>query len=158
MNEQENPSMSETSEAEREHAMYVAVFQQNCENVRHIRNERLSFINIYAIITAAILSLLRSVKGEAFSELTLLLFLSFFSLLGLVSSLRLKAELEECLRDIEKLVKPVGLHDYMSLGLSRGPLVRYPKFRWIFPVFYAIANVGFLLLLGYRLMQFMGWR
>ena len=34
---------------------------------------------------------------------------------------------------------------------ARGALTRYPKFRWLFPVFYGIASAGFIGLLAYRL-------
>lgn len=41
----------------------LTVFQQHWENARHIKNERLSFTNIYAIVAAGILSLLQNRDG-----------------------------------------------------------------------------------------------
>lgn len=129
----------------------LVVFQQHWENARHIKNERLSFTNIYAIVVAGILSLLHSVKGEVVLELALHIFLCSFSAIGLLTSLRLKAELEECLRNIEKVVTALGLEHFMPVVDARGALTRYPKFRWLFPIFYSMALGCFLALLAYRL-------
>ena len=72
-------------------------------------------------------------------------------LIGLLTSLRLKVELEECLQSIAKIIAQTGLDDFMPVFDSRGALTRYPKFRWLFPVFYIIASIGFFVLLIYRL-------
>src|ERR1051325_5193460 len=40
--------------------MFIAIFREHWENVRHIKNERLTFTNIYGIITAGTLSLMHS--------------------------------------------------------------------------------------------------
>jgi hypothetical protein len=81
-----------------------------------------------------------------------MIFLCTFSLIGLLTSLRLKAELEECLKSIEKIVAQSGLETFMPVVDSTGALTRYPKFRWLFPVFYSICSVGFLALLLARLL------
>src|ERR1043166_5799112 len=129
----------------------LAIFAQHWENARHIKNERLSFTNIYAIVSAGILFLLHGVRGEAMLEVSFLIFLFAFSVIGLLTSLRLKAELEECLHSIERIVAQAGLEEFMPVIDSRGALTRYPKFRWLFPAFYSICTVGFLLLLLVRL-------
>ena len=129
----------------------LTVFQQHWENARHIKNERLSFMNIYAIVTAGVLSLLHSIRGEFVLEISLLVFLIAFSAIGLLTSLRLKAELENCLRSIELTVARLGMEQFMPVVDARGALTRYPKFRWLFPLFYAIASAGFIALLAYRL-------
>lgn len=129
----------------------LTVFQQHWENARHIKNERLSFTNIYAIISAGILSLLHSIRGEFVLEICILVFLCCFSVIGLLTSLRLKAELENCLHSIEQTVARLGMEQFMPVVDAQGALTRYPKFRWLFPVFYAIASTGFIGLLAYRL-------
>lgn len=134
-----------------EKRVLLAIFAQHWENARHIKNERLSFTNIYAIVSAGILSLLHSVRGERSLEVSLLVFLLAFSMIGLLTSLRLKAELEECLHNIERIVTQTGLEEFMPVVDSRGALTRYPKFRWLFPVFYSICTLGFLFLLITRL-------
>ena len=128
----------------------LTVFQQHWENARHIKNERLSFSNIYAVVSAGILSLLHSIRGEFVLEISMLLFLSCFSIIGLLTSLRLKAELENCLQNIERTVARLGMEHFMPIVDAKGALTRYPKFRWLFPVFYALASVGFIGLLTYR--------
>jgi hypothetical protein len=136
----------------------LTVFQQHLENARHIKNERLSFTNIFAIVSAGILSLLHSITGNFVLEISMLIFLVFFSVIGLLTSLRLKAELENCLHSIEKTVARLGMEQYMPVVDSQGALTRYPKFRWLFPAFYAIASVGFIGLLVYRLVSGAGGR
>ncbi len=136
-----------------EKRVLLAIFAQHWENARLIKNERLSFTNIYSLVSAGILSLLHTVRGEATLEVSLLVFLLAFSIIGLLTSLRLKAELEECLRNIEGIVARTGLEEYMPVVDSHGALTRYPKFRWLFPAFYMICALGFLILLVVRL----GW-
>jgi len=139
-----------------EKRVLLAIFAQHWENARHIKNERLSFTNIYALVSAGILSLLHAVRGESTLEISLLVFLFAFSVIGLLTSLRLKAELEECLRNIERIVSQTGLEEFMPVVDSRGALTRYPKFRWLFPVFYSICTLGFFVLLLARFSG--GWR
>ena len=129
----------------------LMVFEQQWENARHIKNERMSFTSIYALVSAGILSLLHSIKGEFVLEISILVFLCSFSVIGLLTSLRLKAELEECLRNIEKTVAQLGMEEFMPVVDATGALTRYPKFRWLFPAFYSISTTGFVALLAYRL-------
>jgi hypothetical protein len=129
----------------------VMIFQQNSENARHIKSERIWFMNIYAMITAGVLSLLHAAQGKSILELGLLVFMSVFSLIGLLTSFRLKAELEECQRKLGDIAQEVGLDEYVALGRSEGALARYPKFRWIFPIFYSIATAAFTALLIHRI-------
>jgi hypothetical protein len=124
-------------------AMLLTILAQNCENARHIKNERLTFVNIYAIVVAGALSLMNSAKGRPVFELYLAFFLWVFSMIGLVSSLRLKAELEECMAKIRSIATDAGLADSIAVGLTQGRLSHLPKFRWVFPVFYIITSVGF---------------
>mgnify|MGYP003350011580 CR=1 FL=1 len=138
-------------------AAVLAIFRQHWENARHIKNERMSFTNIYAIVSGGVLSIVHGVQGQVVLEVSILLFLCFFSVIGLLTSLRLKAELEECLRNIEKTVSLLGLQQLMPVVDSRGALTRYPKFRWLFPVFYLISTTGFITLLIYRLLAVQGW-
>jgi hypothetical protein len=128
----------------------LTVFQQHWENARHIKNERLSFTNIYAIVSAGILSLLHSIRGEFVLEISLLDFLGCFSVIGLLTSLRLKAELENCLHSIEQTVARLGMEQFIPVVDARRALTRYPKFCWLFPAFLAIASAGFIGLLIHR--------
>jgi lysylphosphatidylglycerol synthetase-like protein (DUF2156 family) len=125
----------------------IMIFQQNSENARHIKSERIWFMNIYAVITAGVLSLLHTAQGKNVLEVALLVFMSVFSLIGLLTSFRLKAELEECQQKFGEIAEAAGLVNFVALGKSEGALSRYPKFRWIFPIFYSIATSAFTALL-----------
>lgn len=132
-------------------ALFAMIFQQNWENARHIKSERIWFMNTYALISAGILSLLSSIRGEALLQLAMMFFMCVFSLLGLLTSFRLKAELEECLEKLGTMVARAQAGEFVALEQSKGTLTRYPKFRWIFPVFYSITTTSFVALLVYRL-------
>ena len=84
-------------------------------------------------------------------EVTLILALCLLSLVGLISSLRLKAELEECLEKIEAMVLRAQVDEFVALGRPEGRLLHYPAFRWVFPIFYAFGIALFVGLLVYRL-------
>ena len=131
--------------------LFATIFQQNWENVRGIKSERIWFMNTYSVISAGSLTLLQSIRGERVIELTLILGLCLLSLVGLISSLRLKAELEECLEKIEAMVARAQVDEFVALGRPEGELLRYPAFRWVFPIFYAFGTALFVGLLVYRL-------
>jgi hypothetical protein len=40
---------------------------------------------------------------------------------------------------------------FVALGQLEGRSSRYPRFRWIFPIFYAMTTAGFITLIVYRL-------
>ena len=101
-------------------AFFATIFQQNWENVRGIKSERIWFMNTYSVISAGSLTLLQSIRGERVIELTLILALCLLSLVGLISSLRLKAELEECLEKIEAMVARAQVDEFVALGPPEG--------------------------------------
>ena len=117
--------------------MFAAVFSQNWDNARYIKSERISFMNAYSVICAGVLALLQSVQASDLIRIALLFFMTLFSLIGLLTSLRLKGELEECLAKIEAMSVQARVNDFVALGQLEGRSSRYPRFRWIFPIFYA---------------------
>ena len=131
--------------------LFATIFQQNWENVRGIKSERIWFMNTYSVISAGSLSLLQGIHGERVIQLTLILALCLLSLIGLISSLRLKAELEECLEKIQTMVARAQVDDFVALGRPEGQLLRYPAFRWVFPIFYSLGTALFVGLLVHRL-------
>jgi hypothetical protein len=124
--------------------IFEPVFRQNWENARHIKSERIWFMNIFSVISAGALSLLQTSRGGTVLQHALLLFMCLFSLIGLLISLRLKAELEECLAKLQALTAQAEVSQFVALGQLNGKSSRYPKFRWMFPVFYSMATVGVL--------------
>jgi hypothetical protein len=131
--------------------VFAAIFQQNWENVRHIKSERMWFMNTHAVTTAGTLSLLQSISGEFVLQPSLLLCMCVLSAIGVLTSLRLKAELEECLEKIQAMVKLAQVDDFMALGRLEGRGSHYPAFRWIFPVLYSLSTVLFFSLFVYRM-------
>ena len=73
------------------------------------------------------------------------------SLMGVVMSLRLKAELEECLEKPQTMVAGAQMGEFMAIGRLEGRRSRYTVFSWVFPVGYSISAVLFVALLVYRL-------
>ncbi|MFX8704250.1 hypothetical protein ABTM89_19400, partial [Acinetobacter baumannii] len=73
-------------------ALAIAVYEQACENVRHIRNERIWYGNIYvAVIAGGLASLPRDLADAQNRRLAtiVLVVLLLFSLASLLSSIRL---------------------------------------------------------------------
>lgn len=141
--------MSNQPPADVDSKMFAAVFSENWQNARHIKSERISFLTTYSIITAGVLTFLQMVRSSAVLQVALLVFMCLFSLFGLLTSLRLKGELEECLAKIEAMTTQANMSEFAALELE-GQLSRYPKFRWIFPAFYVMSTAGFAALIAYR--------
>ena len=74
-----------------------------------------------------------------------------FSVIGLLTSFRLKSELEECLAKLEAMSVQANINEFVALGQLEGKFSSYPKFRWIFPFFYSMTTVAFGALIAYRL-------
>ncbi len=73
------------------------------------------------------------------------------SAIGVLISLRLKAELEKCPEKLDAMVAEAHVGRFMALGRLEGRWSRYPAFRWVFPVLYALSMVLFFALFVYRL-------
>ncbi len=129
--------------------VFAAVFNQNWENVRHVKNERISFMNAYSLISAGVLTLLQNMHTSDLIRTALLLFMTLFSAFGFVTSLRLKAELEECLEKIGVMTTAATAREFVALGQLESRPWHYPKFRWLFPVFFAMTTAGFITLIVY---------
>ena len=134
-------------------AMFTAVFKENWDNARHIKTERISFMNAYSLIAAGVLALLQNLRTGELIRMALLLFMTLFSGIGFLISLRLKAELEECLAKIEAMSARANVAELVALGQLQGSSARYPRFRWLFPIFYAMTMVGFIALIAYRVVS-----
>ena len=142
--------MNKETPAVTDPAMFAAVFSENWQNARHIKSERISFMNAFSLISAGVLTFLQSVRGSAVLQVALLLFMCLFSVFGLLTSLRLKGELEECLTKIKAMSAQANINEFVALELE-GRLSRYPKFRLLFPVFYWMTTAGYVALIAYRL-------
>ena len=145
--------MSKETPAATDPEIFAAVLSQNWDNARHIKSERISFMNAYSLICAGVLTLLQNVQATDLMRIGLLAFMSLFSLFGLLTSLRLKGELEECLAKIEAISAQASMSQFVALGQLEGRSSRYPRFRWMFPTFYSMTTAGFVALIAYRLLS-----
>lgn len=145
--------MSNETPAAADPTMFAAIFGENWQNVRHIKTERILFMNAYSLISAGVLTLLQNVQATDLMRTGLLIFMSLFSLFGLLTSLRLKGELEECLTKIEAMSMQADMSQFVALGQLEGRSSRYPRFRWMFPIFYSMTSTGFVALIVYRLLS-----
>jgi hypothetical protein len=143
-------AMSNKSAVDLDSTMFAAVFSENWQNARHIKSERISFLTTFSLISAGVLTLLQSMRSSVVLQIALLFFMCLFSLFGLLTSLRLKGELEECLAKIQAMATQANMNQFAALELDE-QLSRYPKFRWIFPAFYSMTTAGFVALIAYRL-------
>ena len=57
--------------------MFSAVFKENWQNARHIKTERISFMNTYSLISAGVLTLLQNVRESAPIQIALLSFMTY---------------------------------------------------------------------------------
>jgi len=145
--------MSNETPAAIDPKMFEAVFSQNWDNARHIKSERISFMNAYSVICAGVLALLQTIQASELIRIALLFFMTLFSIIGVLTSLRLKSELVECLEKIEAMTVQAKVSQFVALGQLEGKPSRYPRFRWIFPIFYAMTTAGFIALIVYRLVN-----
>jgi hypothetical protein len=130
-----------------------AIYQQNWENARFVKSQRMWFMNAFGVINAGVLSLLQGTRGDVVPQIGLVVFMCLFSSIGLVTSLRLKAELEQCFNKIRALVVEGRVEKYVALEEAEGDLARYPKFRWVFSIFYLMITFGYLAFLVFLLIS-----
>ena len=110
--------MSNEPTADLDSKMFAAVFGENWQNARHIKTERISFLTTFSLITAGVLTLLQTVRSSAILQIVLLAFMCLFSLFGLLTSLRLKGELEECLAKIQAMTAQANVSEFAALELG----------------------------------------
>ncbi|MGZ5545480.1 MAG: hypothetical protein ACXWIU_12470, partial [Limisphaerales bacterium] len=65
--------MSNETLAASDRTVFVAVFNQNWDNARHIKAERISFMTAFSLVSAGVLTLLQNVRGSALIQIALLL-------------------------------------------------------------------------------------
>src|SRR6266481_4249639 len=106
---------NETPPAVTDPRIFAAVFGENWQNARHIKSERISFMNAFSLISAGVLTFLQGVRGSALLQIALLFFMCLFSLFGLLTSLRLKGELEECLAKIKAMSAHANVSEFVAL-------------------------------------------
>jgi len=130
---------------------------QAWENVRHIRSERISFTNVYTAVVAGGLALLQQDSGAAASETPImtigLVVLVLFSLVSLLSSIRLVAELRNSFASLQRVIDEHCIsHLVGPLEPRCGVAARLPV-RWVFPIYFGLTTIALLALLVLRLLK-----
>jgi hypothetical protein len=108
---------------------FAAVFNQNWENVRHVKTERISFMNAYSLVSAGVLTLLQHVQASDLVRMVLLLFMTLFSCFGLMTSLRLKVDWKNASRKFALWRPEAKVSEFVALGQLEGRVSHYPKFQ-----------------------------
>lgn len=134
----------------------AAAFVQAWENVRHIRNERIWFTNAYSAILVGGLALLRVDQASAAPSTppTIgLIVLILFSVVSLMSSIRLVAELRNSIANVQRIVDENGMGRLVGvIEPPRGFGTSLPM-RWVFPIFFFLTTVSLVGLLFVRVLR-----
>jgi hypothetical protein len=124
----------------------IAAFEQSWLHARHKESERLWFTNIYAVIVAWVLAYISSTNFDAVNYFYLSVFLLIFSVLGIFFSIKIDAGYRNHMNNIERLIKKLGIGDYMKLLYSSG-IWNYIRVSYIFLCFYIIMSIIWLTIL-----------
>lgn len=130
--------------------LVVAAFTQTCENIRHIRSERIWFANAYGAIVAGGLALLPSDLSIASNRrvvLASLVVLVLFSGVALACSIRLASELRIALANLARIASDNGMVRLVGeIDPPRSSVAGIPM-RWVFPIYFSITTVCLIVLL-----------
>lgn len=133
------------------------MFEQASENVRHIRSERISFTNVYTAVVAGGLALLQRDFGAAASNRPIvtigLVVLLLFSLVSLLSSIRLVAELRNSIANLQRVVDEHGMARLVGLiEPPHGIAARLPV-RCVFPIYFGLTTAALIVLIVVRMVR-----
>lgn len=135
--------------------LVAAAYTQACENVRHIRNERIWFTNAYTAVVAGGLAFMLRDNGDSSSQAPTsigLLVLVLFSMLSIMSSIRLVAELRTAIANLKHLIDVNGMEQIVGhIEPPRGFGTRLPM-RWVFPIFFTLTTASLVVLLVIHLL------
>ena len=137
-------------------ALATAAFVQAWENIRHIRNERIWFTNAYTAVVAGGLAVLqRGVGSSTHKALTAigLVVLVLFSVASLMSSIRLVAELQIAITNLQRIVNENGIRRLVGMIEAPRGFAKSLPIRWVFPIFYGLTTASLLVLLVVHLFQ-----
>jgi len=125
----------------------ASIYQQAWENVRHIRNERIWIGNIYVAVVAGGMAILphgSDVERSKAVTIMMLCVLLAFSIVSLLSSIRLVAELRQAMANVENLAARAEVSKLIGvIDVRTGFGAHMP----VFPIFYSIVSAAILFLL-----------
>jgi hypothetical protein len=155
MTEQTDPS---TSQAQVNPQIVAAAYVQACENIRHIRNERIWFTNAYtAVIAGGLAFMLRDNGSSAQAPKSIgLLVLVLFSFVSILSSIRLVVELRTAIANLKRLVNDCGMSPLINSAEPPHRFASSLPMRWVFPIFFSLTTASLVVLLVIHLMGVWG--
>ncbi len=129
--------------AKADQEIFLEIYRQHWEDVRHLENERLTFTTFYALIVAGVLGFMS--QAININPIPLLIFLIVFSFFGLAISLRLRAAITSVEIKIReaKAQMPDELKQLVVFGGESGWTTKI-RLREIFPAIYFIALCLFI--------------
>ncbi len=137
----------------------AAAYVQAWENIRHIRNERIWFTNAYtAVIAGGLAFLLRdngSTANQAPKSIGLLV-LVLFSVVSIMSSIRLVVELRTSIANLRQIVDENGMGQMVGLIEPPAGFGTSLPMRWVFPIFFSLTTASLVVLLVLHLMGVWG--
>ena len=140
-------------------ALATAAYVQAWENVRHIRNERIWFTNAYTAVVAGGLAFMLRDNGNSANQAPKsigLLVLVLFSVLSIMSSIRLVAELRTAIANLKHLINLNGMEKIVGMvEPPRGFGTSLPM-RWVFPIFFSLTTASLVVLLVIHLLGVWG--
>jgi hypothetical protein len=137
----------------------AAAYVQAYENIRHIRNERIWFTNAYTAVIAGGLALLLRDNGSSANQAPKsigLLVLLLFSVVSIMSSIRLVAELRAAIANLKRLVAESGMGQLVNLAEPPRGFASSLPMRWVFPIFFTLTTAALVVLLVIHLMGVWG--
>lgn len=130
--------------------LFRSFVEQNWNHIRHLETVRLWTTNSYAFILAAALAFASSIPDKVIRAF-LLTALLFIAILGVLMNLRIKADVEDAFRRLDRLLmERVGLAEQLRFGACTG-FARRINVHWMFLSFYIGMALLFLLLLLHEL-------
>jgi len=132
----------------------AAAYTQACENVRHIRNERIWFTNAYtAVVAGGLAFMLRDNGSSAQAPKSIgLLVLVLFSFVSILSSIRLVAELRTAIANLKHLVYESGMDRLVGFAEPPHRFASSLPMRWVFPIFFSLTTASLIVLLFIHLL------
>lgn len=146
----------DTSQIAMTSALATAAFVQAWENIRHIRNERIWFTNAYTAVVAGGVALLQKGIGDPTDKaLTTigLVVLVLFSVVSLMSSIRLVVELRTAITNLQHVVNENGMSRLVGIIETPHGFARSLPIRWVFPIFFGSTTVCLAALLVVHLFK-----
>lgn len=131
-----------------EDKIFIAILEQNWTHLRHVESQRMWFTNIFALVVAGVLSFLGTRSTPSLSSnFAVIAFLWFFSVLGLLQTLKTNKEIDVLLNEIHVMCELKGLKRHVDFPELRSGIYGRIRIRYIYVAFYSLMILFFSYLL-----------